>query len=113
MCRTAHRVRYSDPTDASASNTQCSERHHCTSRTGVRMRSGAYASSRQDTDYAGGVVRSFDPGSVTRGTACLASVCAQGDLKAVIRGQARRSSIPRSSPIETFEEALKSRGTCG
>jgi len=38
----------------------------------LKMRSGAYASSRQDTDYAGpGVVRSFDPGSVTRGTACL------------------------------------------
>jgi hypothetical protein len=37
-----------------------------------------------------GVVRSFDPGSVTRGTACLTSVCVQGDLKAVIFGQARR-----------------------
>ena len=37
-----------------------------------------------------GVVRSFDPGSVTRGTACLTSVCAQGDLKAAISGQARR-----------------------
>ena|SRR5215203_5068276 len=28
-----------------------------------------------------GVVRSFDPGSVTRGTACLASVCVQAVLK--------------------------------
>ncbi len=37
-----------------------------------------------------GVVRSYDPGSVTRGTACLTSVCIQGDLKAVIYGQARR-----------------------
>ena len=37
-----------------------------------------------------GVVRSFDPGSVTRGTACLTWVCVQGDLKAVIDGQARR-----------------------
>jgi hypothetical protein len=46
-----------------------------------RMRSGAYASSRQDTDYTGGgVVRSFDPWSVTRGTACLTSVCVQADL---------------------------------
>ena len=35
-----------------------------------------------------GVVRSFDPGSVTRGTACLTSVCVQGDLKAVSYGQA-------------------------
>jgi hypothetical protein len=37
-----------------------------------------------------GVVRSFDPGSVTRGRACLASVCVQGDLKAVIHTQALR-----------------------
>ena len=60
-------------------------------RVRIKMRSGAYASSRQDTDYAGaGVVRSFDPGSVTRGTACLTSVCVQGDLKADIYGQAHR-----------------------
>jgi hypothetical protein len=52
---------------------------------------GAYASSRQDTDYTGGgVVRSFDPGAVTRGTACLTSVCIQAVLKAVIYGQAGR-----------------------
>jgi hypothetical protein len=31
-----------------------------------------------------GAVRSFDPGSVTRGTTCLTSVCIQGDLKASI-----------------------------
>ena len=37
-----------------------------------------------------GVVRSFDPGSVTRGPACLTSLCVQGVLKAVIYGQARR-----------------------
>ena len=30
------------------------------------------------------------PGLITRGTACLTSVCVQGDLKAVIYGQARR-----------------------
>jgi hypothetical protein len=60
-------------------------------RVRIKKRSGAYASSRQDTDYTGGgVVRSFDPGSVTRGTACLTSVCTQGDLKAVTYGQARR-----------------------
>jgi hypothetical protein len=40
--------------------------------------------------YGGGVVRSFDPGSVTRGTACLTSVCPQGDLMAVEYGQGRR-----------------------
>jgi hypothetical protein len=37
-----------------------------------------------------GVVRSFDPGSVTRGPAILTSVGLQGDLKAFIYGQARR-----------------------
>jgi hypothetical protein len=58
----------------------------------IMMRLGAYASSRQDTDTdtGGGVVRSFDPGSVTRGTACLTSVCLQGDMKALEYGQARR-----------------------
>jgi len=38
----------------------------------------------------GGVVRSYCPRSTTRGTACLTSVCIQGDLKAVINGEARR-----------------------
>jgi hypothetical protein len=38
----------------------------------------------------GRVVRSFDPASVTRGTACLTSVCVQGVLKASIYGQAGR-----------------------
>jgi hypothetical protein len=32
----------------------------------------------------------FRPRSTTRGTACLTSVCVQGDLKALICGQARR-----------------------
>jgi hypothetical protein len=42
----------------------------------MMMRLGAYASSRQDTDYArAGVVRRFDPGPVTRGTACLTWMC--------------------------------------
>ena len=36
------------------------------------------------------MVRSFDPGAVTRGRACLTSVCVQGDMKLVINGQARR-----------------------
>jgi ferredoxin-NADP reductase len=36
------------------------------------MRLGGCVAFSQDTDYAGaGVVRRFDPGSVTRGTACL------------------------------------------
>jgi hypothetical protein len=57
----------------------------------IKMRSGAYASLRQDTDYAGaGVVRSFDPRSGTRGPACLTSVCIQAVLKAAIYSQGRR-----------------------
>jgi hypothetical protein len=47
-------------------------------------------SQNTNTDTGGGVVRSFDPGSVTRGTACLTSVCIQADLKAVEYGQAGR-----------------------
>jgi hypothetical protein len=35
---------------------------HYVLRVHIKMRSGAYASSRQDTDYAGGVGRSFGPG---------------------------------------------------
>src|SRR5215213_3299491 len=65
----------------------------------IKMRSGGCVASSQndDADTGGGVVRSFDSGSVTRGTACLTKVCVQGDLKAVIYGQAGRSSRPRSS----------------
>jgi hypothetical protein len=42
----------------------------------IETRLGGYADSSQndDADTGGGVVRSFDPGSVTRGTACLTSV---------------------------------------
>jgi hypothetical protein len=47
-------------------------------------------SQNTDTDTGVGVVRSFDPGSVTRGKACLTSVCVQDDMKASIYGQARR-----------------------
>ena len=58
----------------------------------IMMRLGGCVASSQndDADTGVGVVRSFDPGSVTRGTACLTSVCVQGDLKAAIYGQARR-----------------------
>jgi hypothetical protein len=38
----------------------------------------------------GRVVKSYDPGSVTRGTACLTSVCIQGDLNTVICGEVGR-----------------------
>jgi hypothetical protein len=58
----------------------------------IMMRLGGCVAFSQntDTDTGVGVVRSFDPGSVTRGTACLTSVCVQGDLEAVIYGQVRR-----------------------
>jgi hypothetical protein len=70
------------------------------------MRSGAYASSCQATDDTGvGVVRSFDPGSITRGTACLTSVCVQSDLKAVMCGRARRVLETTFFAQGTFEEA--------
>jgi hypothetical protein len=61
-------------------------------RVRIKMCTGAYASSRQDTHYTGGggVVRSSAPGSITRDTACLTSVCIQGDLKAVLYAQASR-----------------------
>jgi hypothetical protein len=58
----------------------------------IKMRLGGCAASSQntDTDTGVGVVRSYDPRSTMRGTACLTSVCLQGDLKAAIYGQARR-----------------------
>jgi hypothetical protein len=58
----------------------------------IMMRSGGCVAFSQniDTDTGPGVVRRYDPRSVTRGTACLTSVCLQGDMKAVIYGQARR-----------------------
>ena len=58
----------------------------------IKMRLGGCVASSQndDADTGVGVVRSFDPGSVIRGTACLTSVCVQGDMKAVIFGQASR-----------------------
>jgi hypothetical protein len=58
--------------------------HVCT-----EMRSGQYATPRQDAD-AGEGYQDFRPRSTTRGTARLAWMCVQGDLKAVIHGEARR-----------------------
>jgi hypothetical protein len=64
---------------------------HYISRTGRKMRSAPTRHRvRIPTKRGRGVVRSFGPGSVTRGTDCLTSVCVQGDLKAVIYGQAGR-----------------------
>jgi hypothetical protein len=54
----------------------------------IMMRSGGCVvfSQNTDIDTGVGVVRRFDPGSVTRGTSCLTAVCVQGDLKAVTCG---------------------------
>jgi hypothetical protein len=54
----------------------------------IMMRLGGCVAFSQntDTDTRVGVVRSFDLGSVTRGTVCLTWVCIQGDLKTVICG---------------------------
>jgi hypothetical protein len=53
----------------------------------IKMRSGAYASSRQDTDYAGpGVVRSSRPRSITEGPAVLSWVCVLAVLRARLLG---------------------------
>jgi len=43
----------------------------------IKMRLGGCVAFSQntDTDTGGGVVRSFDPGSVTRGKACLTWRC--------------------------------------
>jgi hypothetical protein len=48
----------------------------------IMMRLGGCVAFSQntDTDTGVGVVKSFDPGSVTRGTACLTSVGVQGDI---------------------------------
>jgi hypothetical protein len=65
--------------------------NHYMLRARIKMRLGGCAASSQndDADTEGGVVRCFDPGSVTRGTPCLTWVCLQGDIKASIHGQAR------------------------
>jgi hypothetical protein len=41
------------PTESAASNTQAQKADHYILCVRIGMRSGAYASSRQDTDYAG------------------------------------------------------------
>ena len=80
------------PTDSAASNTEDPDlgplyiRHRQNDVLGrIRVIASGYRLCG-----GGGVVRSFDPGSVTGATACLTSVCVQGDLKAAIYGEARR-----------------------
>jgi hypothetical protein len=81
----------------------------------IMMRLGGCVafSQNDDADTGGGVVRSFDPGSVPRGPACLASVCVEGDLKAAICGQARRVVGTTFFGYRGVLGAPKSRGTCG
>jgi hypothetical protein len=56
----------------------------------IKMRLGGCSACSQNTDTDTGVGGSqeFRPRSTMRGTACLTSVCLQGDLKAAIYGQA-------------------------
>jgi hypothetical protein len=105
------------PTDLAASNTQDPDLCPLYMRTGTKMRLGGWAvfSQNTDTDTRGRGSQEFQPPvHDERYSLPDIGVCVQGDLKAVIYGQARAgSSRPRSSPRETFEEALKSCGTCG
>jgi hypothetical protein len=51
------------------------------SRTGIKMHPGAYASSRQDTDYTGSGVGTSSWGrSVSRGPAVQTSMCIEAGL---------------------------------
>ena len=52
MCRTGHMAPYSDGVGR-LEHSRAQNSNHYISRTGIEMRSGAYASSRQDTDYTG------------------------------------------------------------
>jgi len=57
----------------------------------IMMRLGGCVAFSQntDTDTRGWVVRSYDPGSCMRGTACLTSVCTRR-FEGLVYGQARR-----------------------
>jgi hypothetical protein len=58
----------------------------------MKMRLGGCAtcSENADANTRVGVVRCLRGRLITRGTACLTSVYLQGDIKALIYGQARR-----------------------
>jgi hypothetical protein len=49
-------------------------------RVRIKIRSGAYGSSRPDTDYAGGGGQEFIGRPTIRGTDVLTTVCVQADL---------------------------------
>ena len=65
-------------------------------------------SQNTDTDTGVGVVRCLTGGwSIMRGRACLTSVCVQGDMKAVIYGQAGRVVETTFFGYRDLQAALK------
>jgi hypothetical protein len=87
---------------------------HYTWRTDMKKLSGACASLRHCarilTIRGRGVVRSFDPGSVTRGTSILTSMCIEADLSPRLVCWALWPSTVRSSATTTSKAALSSYG---
>jgi hypothetical protein len=59
---------------------------HYISHTGTKMRSGAYAIPRQDTDTGAGGSRCYDPRSTRRSTACLTWRCILAGIKDATQG---------------------------
>jgi len=74
-------------------------------RVRIKMRSGAYAPSRQDTDYAGAGGWSGVHGgrSVTRGPAVLTLVCIQADLSRCAKCKVLRAV---ESPLSGYNDLL-------
>jgi hypothetical protein len=77
------------------------------------MRSGQYATPRQDADAGGGVARSSWGRCIIRGTAALTSVCVQADLSRCLTCQVPGPSTVRSSATRAFKEPLRSYGNLG
>jgi hypothetical protein len=87
ICRTVYRatvLRRSRP----LLTLRAQKADHYMLRVRMKMRSDAYASSRQNTDYAGagGWSGVWAPGSNIEGPACLTSVCVQADLSRCLLG---------------------------
>jgi hypothetical protein len=88
--------------------------HHYMLHLRIKMGLGAYASSRQDTDYTGGgVVRSSWERPIIRGTAALTSVCIQAHLSRCLTCQVPGPSTLRSSATRAFKAPLRSYGNLG
>jgi hypothetical protein len=88
--------------------------HHYMLHLRIKMGLGAYASSRQDTDYTGGgVVRSSWERPIIRGTAALTSVCIQAHLSRCLTCQVPGPSTLRSSATRAFKAPLRSYGSLG